>query len=52
MRVGTGLALLGMALSFVLSWHLTDSGPFVVFAPVAMSGKWVENFAERWKKGA
>lgn len=49
LRAGTVLAGAGLVMSFVLAWHLSDPSPFIVVAPVAIGGKWVENFAERWK---
>ena len=46
-RVGTALAFTALILAFVLSWKLSDPGPFVVTAPVCIGGKWLENWEER-----
>lgn len=46
-RVGTLLAFTGLVLAFVLAWRLEDPTPFTVLAPVAVGGKWLENWQER-----
>lgn len=47
-RVGSVLAVGGLVLSFVLSWKLGEANAFVVVAPVAIGGKWMEATMERW----
>lgn len=47
LRVGTVLSLSGLALSFALAAYLHDPTPFTVVAPIAIGGKWFENYAER-----
>ena len=41
------LALLGLLLSFWLSWYLKDPIPFTTVAPIAVGGKFWENIQER-----
>lgn len=46
-RIGTVLAFYGITLAFVLSVYLKDGSPFMTTAPVAIGGKWLENYQER-----
>lgn len=49
-RVGSTLAFLGLALSFVLALVLDDPTPFTVVGGAAVGGKWMESTAQRWRE--